>query len=206
VLLQHLFFFVPGGEVFPLPLENYNFRSLLTNGKWCDDVHAFSTGAAEKVVDVNELAEEVDEAVTIAPVLESISEPRVNGHTGNHSAKSILSAPATVGKISLPACAISEEIERGSTEVAGPEMDQILPQQVEKDANRNATAAKADDAAVPVHIWRYHLFRILNREVPHDWEIHADRLRARLLPCYRRMQFRSFLLWRRDTYKKLDLD
>ena len=203
VLLQHLFFFVPGGEVFPLPLENYNFRSLLTNGKWCDDVHAFSTGAAEKVVDVNELAEEVDEAVTIAPVLESISEPRVNGHTGNHSAKSILSAPATVGKISLPACAISEEIERGSTEVAGPEMDQIIPQQVEKDANRNATAAKADDAAVPVHIWRYHLFRILNREVPHDWEIHADRLRAILLPCYRRMQFRSFLLWRRDTYKKL---
>ena len=86
---------------------------------------------------------------------------------------------------------------RGSTGVAGPEMDQILPQQVEKEANRNATAAKVDDAAVPVHIWRYHLFRIFNREVPDDWEIHADsRLRARLLPCYRRMQFRSYLLWR----------
>ena len=40
---------------------------------------------------------------------------------------------------------------RVSTEVTGPEMDQILPQQVEKEENRNATAAKADDAAVPVH-------------------------------------------------------
>ena len=99
VLLQHLFFFVPGGEIFPLPLENYNFRSLLTNGKWCDDGHAFSTGAAKKVVDVNELEEEVDEAVIIAPGLESISEPCVNGQTGNHSAQSILAAPATVGKI-----------------------------------------------------------------------------------------------------------
>ena len=158
VLLQHLFFFVPGGEIFPLPLENYNFRSLLTNGKWCDDGHAFSTGAAKKVVDENELAAEVNESATIAPGLESISDPHVNGHMGNHSAKSILAAPARVRKISLPAGTISEEIGRGSTGVTGPETDQILPQQVEKDANRNATAAKADDAAVPVHIWRYHLF------------------------------------------------
>ena len=118
-----------------MPLENYNFRSLLTNGKWCDDGDAFSTVAAKKVVDVNELAAEANEAVTIAPGLGSISEPRVNRHTENHSAKSIHAVPALVGKLSLPACTISEEIGRGSTGVTGPETEQILPHQVEKDAN-----------------------------------------------------------------------
>ena len=152
-------------------MERLYFRSLLSNGKWCEDHRGFSIAAAEKVDDETKLVEEEDEAVTIAPdletesvedlddmgtiapVSESFSEPRVNEHTGNQSAKFIRIAPTTVGKISLPACTFWKEKVCRHTEPTGPERDQIPPQQVVKDANRNNTAAKADDAAVPVHIW-----------------------------------------------------
>lgn len=68
--------------------------------------------------------------------------------------------------------------------------------------DRNAAAAIEDKAEVRVEIWRRHLERILDIKIDPQWEEHADKLRGLLMRVYRRTLFRSYLLWRRDTYRK----
>ena len=74
----------------------------------------------------------------------------------------------------------------------------------ENKEERNAKAAKADDAKVPVHIWRGQLSRITGTTLTEDWETSAEHLREQLMTVYRRMLFRSFLLWRKRKYKSLE--
>ena len=69
---------------------------------------------------------------------------------------------------------------------------------------RNAKAAKADDAKVPVHIWRGQLSRITGTTITEDWEVSAEHLREQLMIVYRRMLFCSFLIWRKREYKSLE--
>ena len=75
----------------------------------------------------------------------------------------------------------------------------------ESKEEQNANAAKVGDAKVPVHIWRGQLSRITGTTLTEDcWEVSAEHLREQLMTIYRRMLFRSFLMWRKRNYESLE--
>ncbi len=104
------------------------------------------------------------------------------------------------GALSVPSGAVLDESPKLVEEVV-TQKDSMVDDEVQ----RNAVAVKADDAPVPVFVWRKQLERILDITIPVDvYETGADLLRDKLLRMWRRGLLRHFWMWVRTQHQELD--